>query len=278
MGRGMVLKLLEGGHIVRVIAHDNREPIDAVVAKGAEEAGSLTDLVEGAEVVMLCVNDTRTVERIAAAVKPHMRRGQIIIDATTANPASTRRLAREFAYLGVSFVDAPMTGGPEEALAGETGALVGADDEIFSAVAPVIACYASRIVHFGPVGAGHTAKLISNYLVCGMVALIADTFNTAARANIDWSKLYDVMLAGSGNSGALRKMVGPALVGDYDGYKFSIANAAKDMSYFCEVAENLHYLSPLAATARAVLDRATGRGCGDLNVSRLIDPLVVSRH
>ena len=130
---------------------------------------------------MLCLDNSRTVERIAAAIKPHMRKGQILIDATTANPASTRRLAREFAYIGVSLVDAPMTGGPEAALAGETGALVGADAEIFAAVAPVIACYASRIVHFGPVGAGHTAKLISNYLVCGMVALIADTFNIAAQ-------------------------------------------------------------------------------------------------
>lgn len=278
MGRGMVLNLLEGGHEVRVIAHANREPIDAVVARGAEEASSLIQLVDGAELVMLCVNDSSTVERIARAIKPHMRKGQIIIDATTADPASTRRLAREFAYVGVAFADAPMTGGPEEALAGETAALIGADDDVFRQVAPVIACYASRLVHFGPVGAGHTAKLFSNYLVCGMVALIADTFNTAARAGIDWSKLYDVMAAGSGNSGALRKIVGPALANDYDGYRFSIANAAKDIGYFCEVAENLHHLSPLATTARAALDDAVRRGCGELNVSRLIDPLVVSGH
>ncbi len=167
-----------------------------------------------------------------------------------------------------------MTGGPEEAEAGETGALVGAEAETFAALAPLIACYASRIVHFGPVGAGHTAKLISNYLVCGMVALIADSFNTAVRAQVEWDKLYEVMLAGSGNSGALRKIVGPAINGDYNGYKFSIANAAKDLGYFCEVAEELHHLSPLAATARAALDDAVQRGLGELNVSRLIDPLI----
>ena len=67
--------------------------------------------------------------------------------------------------------------------------------------------------------------------------------------------------------------MGPALEGDYDGYKFSIANAAKDMSYYSEVAEDLHHLSPLAATARAALEGAVKRGCGDLKVSRLIDPL-----
>jgi 3-hydroxyisobutyrate dehydrogenase len=111
-----------------------------------------------------------------------------------------------------------------------------------------------------------------------MVALIADTFNTAARARVDWTKLYEVMLAGSNNSGALRKMVGPALNGDFNGYKFSIANAAKDLNYYCEVAEHLNHLSPLAVTARAALDGAVRRGCGDLNVSRLIDPLVVSRQ
>ncbi len=86
MGRGMVLNLLKGGHSVRVIAHNNREPIDEVVAKGAVEASSLATLVEGVEVVILCLSDLPSVERIAAAIKPHMRHGQTIID--------TRQLTR----------------------------------------------------------------------------------------------------------------------------------------------------------------------------------------
>ena len=182
MGRGMVLNLLDGGHRVRVIANTNREPIDAVVAKGAEEANSLAGLVEGAEVVMLCLNNSRTVERIAAAIKPHMRTRPDHHRHDNRRPGIDPPVGARIRLHRGYFRRCSDDGRPEEALAGETGALVGADDEVFRAIAPLIACYASRIVHFGPVGAGHTAKLISNYLVCGMVALIADTFNTAARA------------------------------------------------------------------------------------------------
>jgi 3-hydroxyisobutyrate dehydrogenase-like beta-hydroxyacid dehydrogenase len=170
----------------------------------------------------------------------------------------------------VAFADAPMTGGPEQVLAGEAGALVGAELETFRAIEGVIASYCSAIAHFGPPGSGHLAKLISNYLACGMVALIADSYGAADAAGIDWRKLYDVQLRGSTNSGALKKMVGPALGGDFDGYRFSIANAAKDMRYYCELADTLGRLTPLASATMSMLRVAAELGHGAENVSRLL--------
>ena len=72
-----------------------------------------------------------------------------------------------------------------------------------------------------------------------MMALVAQAFGAARKAEIDWRDLYEVMLNGSGNSGVLRKMVAPALDGDFDGYRFSIANAAKDIGYFKSLASGL---------------------------------------
>ncbi len=72
-----------------------------------------------------------------------------------------------------------------------------------------------------------------------MIALVAQAFETARKADIDWRNLYDVMLNGSGNSGVLRKMVAPALEGDFEGYRFSLANAAKDIGYFKALATGL---------------------------------------
>jgi 3-hydroxyisobutyrate dehydrogenase-like beta-hydroxyacid dehydrogenase len=104
-----------------------------------------------------------------------------------------------------------VTGGPEQAAAAELGALVGADAGNASAHCPVLECVCATISHMGPVGSGQTAKLISNYLALGTAALVADTFNVARQADVDWAKLYAAMLRGSGNSGALRKIVEPAL-------------------------------------------------------------------
>jgi len=126
----------------------------------------------------------------------------------------------------------------------------------------------------GPVGMGATAKLINNYMVMGMIGLIAECYNAARTAGIDWQKLFEVMQQGSNNSGALRKMVGPALGGDFDGYPFSIANAEKDMRYYLNVADELGLRTPLADASYAVFAEALAAGKGALRVSRLIDPAI----
>jgi 3-hydroxyisobutyrate dehydrogenase-like beta-hydroxyacid dehydrogenase len=124
----------------------------------------------------------------------------------------------------------------------------------------------------GPVGSGQTAKLICNYLGLGMAALIADAFNVARKAEIDWSKLYDALLRGSTNSGALRRIMEPALQGDYDGHAFSIANAHKDLTYYTALAKEGGFRSGLAAETMAVFDKAVAEGHGELRLSRLLDP------
>lgn len=271
MGQGMVVNLMKAGHELTVLAHRNRAPIDEVVSRGAQEARDLGELARDAAIILICVSTAEAVERLVGSLLAHLEEGQIVIDATTSTPQVSRRLAAELARRNVRFADAPMTGGPEQVVAGEAGALVGADDATFQIIEPVLRSYCGRVAHFGPVGAGHTAKLISNYLACGMVMLIADSYGAARRANIDWKKLYQVQLQGSTNSGALKKMIGPALDGNFDGYRFSIANAAKDMRYYCDLAQTLGELTPLAQAAGGMLQSAAETGDGEQNVSRLLE-------
>ena len=272
MGQGMVTCLLKAGHQVRVMAHRNRAPVEAVKALGASEARDIAELARGAGAIMLCVNDAETVTGLVNSLKPHLREGQIVIDTTTSQPRVTEALARDLARQKVGLADAPMTGGPEQVAAGEAGALVGAEGELFSEIEPLLACYCTRVHHFGPPGAGHRAKLISNYLVMGMIGVIADSYKAARQAGVDWGKLYDVQLLGSTNSGALKKMIGPALKGNYDGYLFSMVNAEKDMRYYCALAESLGMLSPLAQETYRMFQAASRHGTK--NVSRLLDPAI----
>jgi 3-hydroxyisobutyrate dehydrogenase-like beta-hydroxyacid dehydrogenase len=273
MGEGMVVNLLNAGHDVWIIAHRNRAPIDELVARGAREAGSLEALARESELIILCLSTADVVEKVIVGLKPYLSIGQTIVDTGTTAPETTRRLARELTPLGIAYADAPVTGGPEQAVKGELGALVGADDETFARIKPVIACYATRIKHFGPPGSGNVAKLISNYLVIGMIGLVTEAFAAARAAHIDWADLYEVMLNGSGNSGVLRKMLEGAFRGDFNGYRFSIANASKDIGYYAELAEKLGRMTALTQSVVDIFAKAAV-GHGGRNVSHLLDPAI----
>ncbi len=274
MGSGMAGHLLAQGHELWLMAHRNRTFIEPLLAKGAHEAKDLAGLAQKTEVIILCLTTAKVVEETVAGLKPHMKRGQIVIDTGTTTPETTRRLARELAHLGIGYADAPMAGGPEQVAKKEVGVLIGADQKTLAAITPVLSCYASRLRHFGPPGAGHVAKLISNYLVIGMIGLVTEAFRSARAAKVDWKDLYEVMQNGSGNSGVLRKMVDAALAGDFDGYKFSLANAAKDIGYYASLAEELGQLTPLTQAVEQIFATAVATGHAGRNVSHLLDPAI----
>jgi 3-hydroxyisobutyrate dehydrogenase-like beta-hydroxyacid dehydrogenase len=265
MGHGLGASLLRHGHELQVAGHRNRVPVDDLVAKGAVES-SPADIAKRAEAIVICVSTSKVVETLIGDMRPHLRAGQIVLDAGTSNPVSTRKIAASLP--GIDFADIPLTGGPDQAERGELGVLCGASPETFARIEPLLACFATTIRHMGPVGAGHQAKLISNFLVTGMVGLVTEAFSEAKRQGIAWAPLYDAMLAGSGNSGVLRKMAGAALEGDFDVYRFSIGNAAKDIGYYCETAG-----SSLAKPVAEFFAKALERHGGAENVSRLLEKL-----
>ena len=274
MGHGMAANLLKHGHGVKVVAHRNRAPIEDLVGRGATEAKDLKDIAGSCEAIILCLSTAAVVNGTIAALRPALRAGQFILDAGTTDPGTTRRHARDLKALGVEFADIPLTGGPEQAEKAELGVLCGAEEETFVRIEPLLKCFATTIRHFGPPGSGHTAKLISNYLVTGMVALVSESFTAARKAGIDWTDLYEVMLNGSGNSGVLRKMAGPALAGDFDGYRFAIANAAKDIGYYGNLADDLGCRTPLYEAVNETFAKALATGHGGRNVSHLLDPAI----
>ncbi|MGE4248222.1 MAG: NAD(P)-dependent oxidoreductase, partial [Parvibaculaceae bacterium] len=256
MGSGMAGHLMAAGHDLWLMAHRNRGFIDPLIARGAHEAKDLRALARESAVIILCLTTAKVVEETVAGLLPHLSRGQIVIDTGTSAPETTRRLARELHGRGIAYADAPMAGGPEQVARKDVGVLIGADDATYRAIAPLISCYASRLKHFGPPGSGHVAKLISNYLVTGMIGLVAEAFTTARKAQVDWRDLYEVMLNGSGNSGVLRKMMEAALAGDFDGYKFSLANAAKDIGYYAALAQELDQSTPLTEAVEQIFAKA----------------------
>jgi 3-hydroxyisobutyrate dehydrogenase-like beta-hydroxyacid dehydrogenase len=277
MGHGMAENLLNKGHDLTVIAHRNRAPVDDLVSRGATEVASLAGMADTCDCIILCVTDAAAVSRVIDELEPHLNDRHIIIDTSTSDPNVTEAIAARLSGKGIAFADAPLTGGAQQAAEGVLGAIVGASDETFERVRPVLSAFCTRIGHFGPPGAGHRAKLINNYLVLAMTAAIADTYNVARRSGVDWASLFDVMKCGSNYSEALRRMVEPALEGDHDGYLFTLKNALKDVSYYVNFADDRDLTSDLAREVLAVYERSVAAGHGDLYLSRLIDPDTAGR-
>jgi len=272
MGHGMVSCLLAAGYPVTVIAHRNRRPIDDLVSKGADEARVYAELASGSDVVVLCVSNSQVVEEVVEELRPALRPGMMIIDMGTSSPEATRDIHAGLEKLDVAFVESPVTGGVKQAAAGELGALVGAEPSAFDSARPLLDAMCKTVHHFGPPGTGNTAKLLNNYMVFGIAALVIEAFDRARDAGIDWSKLYDAVLCGSADSGVLRRIIGSAAEGDYKGYVFSVENSLKDLKYFNELSESMGGVSELGRAVTHVYEEAVASGRGDLLLSELLAP------
>lgn len=231
MGAGMAANLLRAGRRVAVVAHRNRAPVEALLAEGAEEADSPRALAAGADALFLCLNGSPQVEAVVEQIAAALRPGTLVVDTSTSNPVSTVALQARLAGQGVGFVDAPVTGAPAQAAAGQLNALLGGAPADVERARPLIEDFTRAAVPVGGPGAGHRAKLLNNMVTIGAVALLAEAYRAARAEGLDWAKLYEVMMGGAARSGTLEKMVGPALHGDFTGHKFSLANARKDIDY-----------------------------------------------
>jgi 3-hydroxyisobutyrate dehydrogenase-like beta-hydroxyacid dehydrogenase len=273
MGRGMALHLLRAAHPLTVFVHRRRDGIGELVAQGARETDSLREIAETSDAVVMCVSNADTVRAVIEGMLPNLRRGQLVIDATTSHPKTTWQVAGALAEKGVRYADAPVTGGPVESSAGRLASLVGCDDGDFERVRGIVSCYSKVVYRIGAVGAGHRAKLLNNFVTQGTAVLLAEAYRRARDDGVDWKALYSVMESGAARSGTLEKMVKPALDGDFDGSRFSLRNALKDCSYFCELAEESpRGPSPLANQVRDALRKAVDAGYGDRYVGALLDP------
>ena len=174
MGHGMAKNIVEKGYPLLVTAHQSRAPVDDLVARGAREVASPRAMAAEADVIVLCVTGSSQVESIlrgAEGIAAGAREGLTVIDCSTSDPVSTAALSSELAAKGVALVDAPLSRTPKEAEAGTLDCMVGAAPASFEAVLPILQCFAAKIVHVGPTGAGHTMKLLNNFVSIGYASL-----------------------------------------------------------------------------------------------------------
>jgi|TARA_B110000263_G_scaffold98623_1_gene86138 3-hydroxyisobutyrate dehydrogenase-like beta-hydroxyacid dehydrogenase len=235
MGQGMVQNLLEAGHEVNVIAHRNRRPIEELVALGAKEMTSLSDMASCCNIFILCLPSSQVVMSVCDVLFPLVLPKTIIIDCTTNQLFTVKELAKQAKFAQLKYVEAPLTGGQQQSRDAMLGAIVGCDIDDFAMVSNVLKPCCSQIERLGELGMGATTKLISNFLALGTATLVVEAMKVANNLGVDWEKFYKLSSQGSGHSMSLDRIAPKAISGTHDGYVFTIANTVKDMEYISEL-------------------------------------------
>lgn len=259
MGHGIATNLVKHGHQLAVLEHPGNQPLDALLAAGAQAFTSAAALAARSEVVLLVLTGSPQVEAVLTGpdgVLQGLRPGSVVIDCSTAIPSSTLRMAAAVQAAGSGFLDSPMTRTPKEAAEGRLNLLVGGDTDLLARCRPLLQCFAENITHVGAVGAGHSMKLLHNYVSLGMVTLLAEAAACAGRNGVAPEVFVDVLAKGGGGGTALERIKPYLLTGDPSGLRFSIANAAKDLGYYNAMATDADAQRAVAAAVLGTLEGA----------------------
>ena len=274
MGHGMAKCQLEKGFPVTVLGHRNRAPVEDLLSRGAREAKSAAELAAESDIVFLCVTGAPQVEAVLRGPQGLLagaKAGLHIVDTSTSEPTLTMALHAELAARGIAFCDAPLGGTPVQAEAGELSAMVGANDAEFAVIEPAIAAFAGRIVRVGEAGAGHTMKLLNNFLSLGYGAIYAEALALAAKVGVT-PHVFDSVIRGSRmDCGFYQTFMKYVLERDVNAHRFTLANAHKDMRYVNNLANATGAANFVSATVKNLYAAAEGMGRGAWNVPQISD-------
>ncbi|WP_010626916.1 NAD(P)-dependent oxidoreductase [Halomonas sp. KM-1] len=273
MGHGIAANILRGGHTLCFLDHPGNQPVEDLLGAGGVAKGSGREVAEAAEVVILCVTGSPQVEAVLfepGGVLEGLAPGTLVIDCSTALPSSTERVAARVEAAGGRFMDAAMTRTPKEAEEGRLNLIVGAPEALFAEVRPLLECFAENIAHAGPVGAGHTLKLLHNFVSLGFTAVLAEAAAASRRAGIDDAALLDVLGKGGGGGVVLERLRPYIEAGDPSGFRFSVANALKDIGYYRTMTQDLAAEGGVAEAVLALYRQASDAGHADKPVPELV--------
>jgi 2-hydroxy-3-oxopropionate reductase len=275
MGREMVRNLLKAGHAVRAFDISEAAVADVVKA-GAIGSQNPADVARNSDVVITMLPDTPHVEAVIYGEHGLLKSppaGRLIVDMSTISPVAVRRIHADLQKIGVSFIDAPVSGGPLGAKNAALSIMAGGEPEAFAKAEPFFQAMGTTITHVGASGAGQTVKLC-NQLICGInIQAICEALALGRASGVDLNLLRRVLLGGSAASWMLDKL-GPAMIEGDAAAGFRIDLMLKDLRLVQEHAQALSVPLPGTAlvTSQYIDARAHGEGAnGNQALFRVYD-------
>jgi 3-hydroxyisobutyrate dehydrogenase-like beta-hydroxyacid dehydrogenase len=267
MGRPMAANLVKAGHEVTVW---NRSPGKDV--EGARTASSPADAAHDAEVVWICVSDTKAVEGLLfgeQGVEQSLREGMVVVDSSTISPTATRKFAERVRAKGADYVDAPVTGSKTGAEGGTLIFIVGGADAAIEKLKPLFAATGKLFFRMGETGKGQAAKLAMNLQIALIYEGFAEGLTLAAKLGVDAATLLPLIQASMVKSGVVEYKAPFVLNRDFTP-NFPMRLMHKDIRLMLEAAKEARVKLPALEIVEEVYDVAVEDGNQDLDYAATI--------
>lgn len=270
MGKPAAFHILTAGHELFVFARRkvSAEPLLAVGAKWCETPA---DLASQVDVLFTNVSNTEDVESLLLGEHGAVhgaREGLIVVDMSTIDPLRTRDLAVKLAARGVTFLDAPVSGGEVGAINGSLTIMVGGDATALATVRPILDVLGSKITHMGASGSGQVAKACNQIVSAVTMLGVAEAFRLAERMEVDLSILREALLGGFANSRVL-DLHGQRMISDNFEPGFKAHLHAKDMNIVRDLAASLNLPLPSSLYVGELINELAANGGADLDSSAI---------
>jgi 3-hydroxyisobutyrate dehydrogenase len=240
------------------------QPLARLAKDGLEVAASAEDVARQAAVVFLSLPGGVELAEVAGRLLGAMTEGSVLVDLSTAPVDLTRNLAAQFATRGVAYADAPVARTRLAAERGELSVMVGADAATFGRIEPYLRCFATDVLHCGPIGCGQVVKLMNNMVLFEIGGALAEVLAIGRHSGVETEVLLEALSKGSADSFALRNHARNAMLPRcYPERAFSTRYALKDLEYALALAAQAGIEVPGARLMRDRFERASAAGDGD---------------
>ncbi len=271
MGKPMARNLIKAGFPL-VVHNRSRAAVDELAASGAATAASAREVADASDIIVSMLPNSPDVELVAlgpGGIKEGARSGQLLIDMSTINPIVSQKIAKELASVGMSMLDAPVSGGEKGAIEATLSVMAGGEPRDFERALPVFNALGKTITHMGPIGAGGFTKLANQIIVAINLTAIGEALVFGAKAGVDPEKMVRALAGGLAGSKCLDQKAGKILSGDFaPGFKIDLH--LKDLNLIHDAARSIGVPIPVAAVVEQFFAAARVRGRGGMDHSGVI--------
>lgn len=279
IGAPMATHLAAGPFGLRVWNRTASRAAAFATEHGALHAASPAEAARGADVVVTCFPVSADVEALLdgpEGLLAGLAKGAVVLDCTSGDPATSKRIASRLAKSGVGFLDAPVSGGVKAAVAGTLTVMVGGDAATLARVRPVIDAFGEKVVHCGAVGAGDAVKAVNNAFLALHIWSTAEGLVTLRKAGVDPAVALDVINTSSGRSNSSMNLFPERVITRAFPRTFRLALLDKDVGIAAQVAREQHVPSPLIQLTAELFQaahRALGEEADHVEAVRFIEGL-----
>jgi len=230
-------------------------------ATGARHAVTPADAARDADVVITCLSTSPDVYSLLDGpdgLLAGMKRGSTLVDCTSGDPGTSRRIAQRLSEAGATFIDAPVSGGVTGAEKGTLTIMVGGDAAVLDRVRPVLETFGQKIVHCGDVGAGDTVKAVNQAFLAIHLLSAAEGLATLVKEGVDPTKALEVINASSGRSNSSMNLIPERVLTRAFPRTFRLALLEKDIGIAADMARENRVPAPVTQLTADIFRIARG--------------------